>query len=133
MSTNTSLGSMKKDSNYGTPVAGSKTEARGKLAHQRISNEIIELCAVIEDNGMRVDENRTTITFGRLFDIYTVISNKVVGVLLRARKYGFVSFEGETLFQRRDDNVVITLLLPTSKVKEIQKEGKTDFQWGKCI
>ena len=133
MSVNTTLATIKKDSNYGTPVAGSKTEARGKLAHQRISNEIIELCAVIEDNGMRVDENRTTITFGRLFDIYTVISNKVVGVLLRARKYGFVSFEGETLFQRRDDNVVITLLLPTSKVKEIQKEGKTDFQWGKCI
>ena len=133
MSANTTLGPIKKDSNYGTPVAGSKTEARGKLAHQRISNEIIELCAVIEDNGMRVDENRSTITFGRLFDIYTVISNKVVGVLLRARKYGFVSFEGETLFQRRDDNVVITLLLPTSKVKEIQKEGKTDFQWGKCI
>lgn len=133
MSASTTLSSVKKDSNYGTPVAGSKTEARGKLAHQRISNEIIELCAVIEDNGMRVDENRTTITFGRLFDIYTVISNKVVGVLLRARKYGFVSFEGETLFQRQDDNVVITLLLPTSKVKEIQKEGKTDFQWGKCI
>ena len=133
MSVNTTLATIKKDSNYGTPVVGSKTEARGKLAHQRISNEIIELCAVIEDNGMRVDENQTTITFGRLFNIYTVISNKVVGVLLRARKYGFVSFEGETLFQRRDDNVVITLLLPTSKVKEIQKEGKTDFQWGKCI
>ena len=88
---------------------------------------------MIEDNGMRIDENKSSITFGRLFEIYTVISNKVVGVLLRARKYGFVTFEGETLFQRQDDHVVITLLLPTSKVKEIQKEGKTDFQWGKCI
>ena len=117
------------DPNYGVPVAGSKTEARGKQAHQRISKEIIELCAVIEDNGMRIDDDeeknlqRTNITFGRLFQIYTVISNKVVGVLLRARKYGFVTFEGETLFQGRDDNVVITLLFPTSKVKEIAKEN----------
>ena len=84
---------------------------------------------------MRIDENQTNITFGRLFQIYTVISNKVVGVLLRARKYGFVTFEGETLFQRRDDDVVITLLLPTSKVKEIAKENTSadQFQWGKCI
>ena len=130
---NTQPSLSKTDPNYGTPVAGSKTEARGKQAHQRISREIVELCAVIEDNGIRIDENKSSITFGRLFEIYTVISNKVVGVLLRARKYGFVTFEGETLFQRQDDHVVITLLLPTSKVKEIQKEGKTDFQWGKCI
>jgi hypothetical protein len=33
------------------------------------------------------------------FQIYTSISNKVVGVLLRARKHKFVDFEGETLFQ----------------------------------
>ena len=131
------------DPNYGVPVAGSKTEARGKQAHQRISKEIIELCAVIEDNGMRIDDveeekdhQKTNITFGRLFQIYTVISNKVVGVLLRARKYGFVTFEGETLFQGRDDNVVITLLFPTSRVKEIAKENSASsdqFQWGKCM
>ena len=65
-----------------------------------------------------------------------MISNKVVGVLLRARKYGFVTFEGETLFQGRDDNVVITLLFPTSRVKEIAKENSASsdqFQWGKCM
>ena len=28
---------------YGKPVAGSKTEARGRKAHERISNEIVEL------------------------------------------------------------------------------------------
>ena len=64
-----------------------------------------------------------------------MISNKVVGLLLRARKYGFVAFEGETLFQRKDDNVIITLLCPASKVKEISREAKSDpdFQWGKCM
>ena len=39
-----SSGSLKKgDANYGKPVAGSKTEARAKKAHERISNEIVEL------------------------------------------------------------------------------------------
>ena len=124
----------KGDSNYGTPVAGSKTEARGKKAHERVSNEIVELCAIIQDNGTKSGDE-VTIKFGRLFDIYTVISNKVVGVLLRARKYGFVKFEGETLFQRQDDNVVITLLIPAAKVKEIAREARSDpdFQWGKCL
>jgi hypothetical protein len=47
----------KKDDNYGKPVAGTKSEARGKIAHQNISNEILELCAVIEDNGVKVAIN----------------------------------------------------------------------------
>ena len=41
----------KTDKDYGTPVVGSKTEARGKLAHERVSREILELCCVIEENG----------------------------------------------------------------------------------
>ena len=31
--------------------------------------------------------------------MYTVINDKLVGLLLRARKAGMVDFEGETLFQ----------------------------------
>ena len=50
------------------------------------------------------------INFGRLFEIYTHISNKLVGILLRARKYGLVDFEGETLFQGRDNGVSVYLL-----------------------
>lgn len=125
----------KTDKDYGTPEAGSKTAARGKKAHERVSQEIIELCAVIEDNGISHHHlGQVQIDFKRLFNIYTMISNKVVGVLLRARKYGFVAFEGETLFQGRDDNVVISLLMPASKVREIAKEsGAGEFQWGKCL
>ena len=156
----------KDDKEYGTPVPGSKTEARGKLAHQRVSREIWELCCVIEENGItrksrkgkrrkqkapelpieghheeksinnnaeEEDEYTQTskIEFGRLFAIYTYISNKLVGILLRARKYGLVHFEGECLFQRQDDDVVITLLYPASKVKKMLDE-KT-FTWGKCM
>ena len=76
--------------------------------------------------GFLNENNKSSIKFGRLFDIYTVISNKVVGILLRARKYGFVDFQGETLFQRRNDDTIITLLMPASKVKEIAKESTSD-------
>ena len=152
-------GLSKHDKDYGTPVAGSKTEARGILAHERISREILELCCVIEDNGTRrrIENNNksdisynpestkeqpcskdsvnehfvTVIEFKKLFDIYTYISNKLVGVLLRARKYGILDFQGETLFQKRDDAVVITLLYSPSEVRERLKE-KT-FSWGKCM
>ena len=157
--TNQPKGLDKHDKDYGTPVAGSKTEARGKLAHERISREILELCCIINDHGTRIslrnskcdktsepikskDESNyskedtkdslvTTIEFGRLFDIYTKISNKLVGVLLRARKYGILDFQGEMLWQRRDDAVIITLLYSPAKVREMLRE-KT-FAWGKCM
>ena len=35
------------------------------------------------------------------------ISNKLVGLLIRARKHGHIDFQGECLFQGRDDEVVI--------------------------
>ena len=38
-------------SNYGTPVEGSKTEQRGRKAHERLSKEILELCEIIGELG----------------------------------------------------------------------------------
>ena len=149
----------KHDKGYGTPVEGSKTEERAKLAHERISREILEMCCVVYDNRRKhgmdslnqniarnescepnlamkakdiADQNVVAvIDFKRLFDIYVGISNKLVGVLLRARKYGIVDFPGETLFQRRDDDVIIKLLYTPNEVKERLKQ-KT-FSWGKCM
>eukprot|EP00794_Sanderia_malayensis_P010778 gene10778-11931_t len=97
--------------NYGKPVQGSFTELRGKQAHEHVSSEILTLLRIIKQNGKPNEGNDSTeiITFGRLFEIYTNISNKVVGMLLRARKYGFVNFVGEILFQGRDTNVEIWL------------------------
>lgn len=43
------------------------------------------------------------------FQIYTVISDKLVGMLLRARKHKIVDFEGECLFQ------VSTLFIYTTR------------------
>lgn len=48
-----------------------------------------------------------------------MINDKLVGLLLRARKHKFVDFEGEILFQRRDDDVLIFLLKPLKEIKSI--------------
>lgn len=106
------------DPDYGKPKAGSKTEERGKKATSQVHKEMVELCAVISENGHPLEGGGAVISFGELFQIYTYISNKVVGLLLRARKQKLVDFEGETLFQRRDDDVPIVLLMPLEQVRE---------------
>lgn len=104
---------------YGKPPQGSMTEQRGKDAHIHISREVQELCEAIRnigEPGLRDTDGsgsvRTVITvrFGKLFEHYVTISNKLVGILLRARKQRLVDFEGEMLWQGKDDHIVITLL-----------------------
>ncbi|XP_067304402.1 actin-binding Rho-activating protein-like [Pseudorasbora parva] len=94
---------------YGRPLEGSKTEQRGKDAHSHISREVTELCQVIQEIGESKEGGRPAVRFGMLFERYVTISDKLVGVLLRARKQGLVQFEGEMLWQGRDDEVLITL------------------------
>jgi len=56
--------------------------------------------------------------------MYTKISDKVVGLLIAAKKRGLVYFEKEILFQRRDDDVLIALLKPVKEIQQIlQKEA----------
>lgn len=98
------------DSNYGRPPEGSQTEQRGKDAHSHVGKEVEELCSIIRRTGEVGEDGHVSVTFGQLFETYVTISNKVVGILLRARKHGLVRFEGEMLWQGKDDDVVITLL-----------------------
>ncbi|XP_076805570.1 actin-binding Rho-activating protein-like isoform X2 [Clavelina lepadiformis] len=93
---------------YAQPVG--LTAERGAKAKRYISKDIEVLCHIIEIMGKPDDNGNICTTFGELFERYTNISNKVVGTLLRARKYNLVDFSGEMLWQRRDDDVVITLL-----------------------
>ena len=65
---------------------------------------------MISDLGKHENEGTVVITFGELFEAYLTISNKLVGTLIRARKNKFVYFQGEMLYQGRDENVPITLL-----------------------
>jgi len=100
----------KKDPNYGRPREGSLTEQRGIAAGVHVAKEIITLCEVIDENGDKNNNGTVTISFGKLFGIYVYISDKVVGMLLRARKHGILDFQGEMLYQRQDEKVLITLL-----------------------
>ncbi|XP_078398276.1 actin-binding Rho-activating protein [Cetorhinus maximus] len=100
----------RKGEEYGHPKKGSKTEQRGKDAHTLVGKEVEELLYIIRTYGEAGPDGNICVTFGRLFDAYVTISNKVVGILLRARKHGLVHFDGEMLWQGRDDRTLITLL-----------------------
>lgn len=125
------------DPDYGKPQEGTRTAARGRNAHQHISGEIVELCEVIWAHGHMTGQTEMGdvcgILFGDLFQLYTRISNKVVGLLLRARKYHLVEFEGETLFQGRDEDTPIFMVRSMEQVREVFKSGQNpaNFQWGK--
>lgn len=98
------------DADYGQPVEGSKTKERGERAQELVSTEIITLLKSIKQYGSKASLNDLYhLRFETLFEMYTKISNKVVGILLRARKYKLVDFEGEMLFQGRNDDVLIYL------------------------
>jgi len=128
----------KDDPNYGKPLEGTQTAARGRKAHQHISREIVELCEIIWTHGQMhgnydEDDETTVMAFGELFQMYTRISSKVVGLLLRARKYELVYFEGETLFQGQNDLTPIFLIRSLPKIREMFKSGSDpkSFEWGK--
>uniref|UniRef100_A0A8C5X147 Actin-binding Rho-activating protein n=1 Tax=Malurus cyaneus samueli TaxID=2593467 RepID=A0A8C5X147_9PASS len=100
----------KGDEGYGHPKEGTKTAERAKRAEAHIHREISDMCFIIESMARPRPDGKIQVTFGELFDRYVRISDKVVGILMRARKHGLVDFEGEMLWQGRDDNVIITLL-----------------------
>ncbi|NWU62931.1 ABRA protein, partial [Pterocles burchelli] len=100
----------KGDEGYGRPKEGTKTAERAKRAQAHIHREIRDLCFIIESMAKPRPDGKIQVTFGELFERYVRISDKVVGILMRARKHGLVDFEGEMLWQGRDDDVVITLL-----------------------
>ncbi|XP_068566732.1 actin binding Rho activating protein b [Cebidichthys violaceus] len=106
-----SLRLQKGEEGYGRPKEGTKTAERAKRAEQHIHREIADMCYVIRIMADPEPDGKTRVTFGQLFDRYVRISDKVVGILMRARKHGKVAFEGEMLWQGQDDGVIITLLV----------------------
>jgi len=114
---------------YGRPAKGSLSEQRSFKATIQVCKEMLQLCEVINqcgeplfDQKEKQNDPRKVISFGNLFSIYTGISDKVVGMLIRARKHQLVDFEGECLFQRRDDHVPIILLKSYKQIYQILKE-----------
>lgn len=106
-----SLRLQKGQEGYGRPKEGTQTAERAKRAEQHIHREIDDMCYVIRTMADPGRDGKTRVTFGQLFNRYVRISDKVVGILMRARKHGKVAFEGEMLWQGQDDGVIITLLV----------------------
>ena len=75
-----------------------------------VEQEIAKLVEVIEKESEAAAGAPPSITFGKLFDVYADISDTLVGILMRARKRGFLTFEGDMLFQGAHDKVLITVL-----------------------
>ncbi|XP_062987117.1 actin-binding Rho-activating protein [Elgaria multicarinata webbii] len=100
----------KGDEGYGRPKEGTKTAERAKRAENHIHREMKDMCFIIRTMARHRRDGQIKVTFGDLFDRYVRISDKVVGILMRARKHGMLDFEGEMLWQGRDDHVIITLL-----------------------
>uniref|UniRef100_A0A2P2HWB9 Actin-binding Rho-activating protein-like n=1 Tax=Hirondellea gigas TaxID=1518452 RepID=A0A2P2HWB9_9CRUS len=108
----------KDDPNYGRPEAGSKSEARAHAAQLNINMEMRYLCDMIYDcSDLKTPDGRAAIPFGKLFKMYIRVSDKLVGTLLRARKHGYVHFEGEMLFQGQDDRKMIVLARNINTIK----------------
>ncbi|CAF2135702.1 unnamed protein product [Rotaria magnacalcarata] len=96
----------------GAPPSGSRTDLahHGQEVQEKILEEMKHLCHVFQTNGKEGDDDTITITFTDLFKIYTNVSDKLVGVLLKARKQGYSTFKGEMLLQNRDENAPIQLI-----------------------
>ena len=69
----------KNSKEYGRPVPGTKTHARGIKAGGHVTREIIFLCELIEKNASGVPPN-CVIKFGPLFYIYQHYSEKVLNI-----------------------------------------------------
>lgn len=81
-----------------------------------INEEILQLCQIIEKEGKPLADGKVGVTFGFLFDAYENISENLVGLLRRARKQKYIDFEGEMLFQNKDEQVAIHLIkMPEEK------------------
>ncbi|KAH8398838.1 hypothetical protein KR222_008578 [Zaprionus bogoriensis] len=98
---------------YGTAPSGSLSEQRALQAQVLSLQEILQLCELINQKGERDrwnDASVVSLNFGVLFEMYIHISDKLLGTLLCARKHKYIDFDGETLFQGRDDEQPVRLL-----------------------
>merc|ERR1712137_118947 len=101
---------------------------RAAAGEAKMRADICDVCEVIFKSGQRSEDGCAAIQFGELFEIYNRINDKVVGLLIRAKKKSLLDFEGEMLYQGRDDNawVILTKNINTIRVF-FGREGDLPF------
>jgi len=112
----------KADNKYGMVVEGTLTDKRGKKAKDFIAGNIVECCETIKSIGtLNPETGLYEVSFGKMFRTYERINDKMVGLLIRARRHGLVDFPGEMLYQGQDNDVPIKLLkIPTVAELELK-------------
>jgi len=100
---------IEKNKDYGKPKEGTLTAKRAEKAKEWVQVEIAKLLMVIVDIGGKTDDGLPCICFGPLFIAYQDISDTLVGILMRAKKYKYLEYQGDMLFQGCHDKVQITL------------------------
>ncbi|XP_060654308.1 actin-binding Rho-activating protein isoform X1 [Drosophila nasuta] len=101
---------------YGTAPPGSLSQQRALQAQMISLQEILQLCQLINEKCEARDSSDISLKFGELFELYNHISDKLLGTLLCARRHKYVDFDGETLFQGRDDAKHVRLLRPFAEL-----------------
>jgi len=86
------------------------SEQRSQEANEKLNFEIWEICDTIKTIGLPDDDGGFMVEFGELFETYSTVSSQTVGLLIRARRRGFIDFEGETLLKGKDDFEIVTLI-----------------------
>jgi len=71
--------------------------------------EITKFLGVMNNICVSNPDGSRSISFGELFLAYESISDSLVGMMTRCKKRGHINYEGEMLFQGRDDHVIIYL------------------------
>jgi len=99
----------KDDPSYGRPERHTLSAMRAAAGEAKMRGDICEVCEVIFRHGQRTDDGLAAIQFGQLFSIYNRINDKLVGLLIRARKRDLLDFEGEMLYQGKDDETWVVL------------------------
>ena len=99
------------EAGYGVAAEGSATAKRAAAAKEWVVKEMGKLVEVINEHGKSGENGFKCITFGELFVLYQDISDTLVGILMRAKKYKKLFYKGQMLFQGMHDKVVIQLLL----------------------
>merc|ERR1711990_940603 len=94
---------------YGKAKKGSAQAKRLAKANQWVKDQIVQLIGVIKDIGQTNQDGMSQVTFGVLFVAYETISDTLVGILQRSKKYNLLSFQGEMLWQGASDQIMITL------------------------
>lgn len=60
--------------------------------------------------------------------MYTKINDKLVGILIRGRRHNYLNFDGEMLYQRKDDMVPIYLIKSISDIRTSIHEKQSEIQ-----